>query len=388
MPHRRHPRCGHTGAGDEGEGALLPAPGRRRLGALGLAAALAAVTPPRPRSPIGTVVALSSSDAFGGAEMSAPAEAVDLAVGLVHEFRHMKLDAVLDCVDLYTEADGEPEHARYYASWRDDPRPLPGYLHGVFAYFGVVDLWRRLRRDRDPAVRRRARFEFAHWRVQTRDAYTLLCASPRLTAAGREFTAMMAESAAHWTGQESVPDDLALLAREAVIAHRLGWRAHYLRPSAGQIAELTEAWLSGAAGPPRRHVDTVFREVRPAPGLTEYGDRLRRAACDPGGISWSTLHPVDHARLSGETGTACRLAVDRLPREWEQPWPWIRLGLALLRQSPEAATEDGDRVAAGTGDHPPPGGRQGALRAGHRGHRQSAGPRPAGCPDRGSGPRR
>ncbi|QIS68945.1 hypothetical protein HB370_02175 [Streptomyces sp. DSM 40868] len=114
MPHRRHPRCGHTGAGDEGEGALLPAPGRRRLGALGLATALAAVTP-RPRSPIGTVVALSSSDAFGGAEMSAPAEAVDLAVGLVHEFRHMKLDAVLDCVDLYTEADGEPEHARYYA---------------------------------------------------------------------------------------------------------------------------------------------------------------------------------------------------------------------------------------------------------------------------------
>ncbi|MEU7051722.1 aKG-HExxH-type peptide beta-hydroxylase [Streptomyces eurythermus] len=387
MPHRRHPRCGHTGAGDEGEGALLPAPGRRRLGALGLATALAAVTP-RPRSPIGTVVALSSSDAFGGAEMSAPAEAVDLAVGLVHEFRHMKLDAVLDCVDLYTEADGEPEHARYYAPWRDDPRPLPGYLHGVFAYFGVVDLWRRLRRDRDPAVRRRARFEFAHWRVQTGDAYTLLCASSRLIAAGREFTAMMAESAAHWTGQESVPDDLALLAREAVIAHRLGWRAHYLRPSAGQITELTEAWLSGAAGPPRRHVDTVFREVRPAPGLTEYGDRLRRAACDPGGISWSTLHPVDHARLSGETGTACRLAVDRLPREWEQPWPWIRLGLALLRQSPEAATEDGDRVAAGTGDHPPPGGRQGALRAGHRGHRQSAGPRPAGCPDRGSGPRR
>ncbi|QIS68946.1 HEXXH motif domain-containing protein [Streptomyces sp. DSM 40868] len=212
----------------------------------------------------------------------------------------------------------------------------------MFAYFGVVDLWRRLRRDRDPAVRRRARFEFAHWRVQTGDAYTLLCASSRLTAAGREFTAMMAESAAHWTGQESVPDDLALLAREAVIAHRLGWRAHYLRPSAGQIAELAEAWLSGAAGPPRRHVDTVFREVCPAPGLTEYGDRLRRAACDPGGISWSTLHPVDHARLSGETGTACRLAVDRLPREWEQPWPWIRsvspCSDSPRRQPPRTAT--------------------------------------------------
>ncbi|MER6141957.1 HEXXH motif-containing putative peptide modification protein [Streptomyces sparsogenes] len=243
--------------------------------AQGLAAALTAVTP-RPRRPVGTVVALSSSDAFGGVEMSTPPEAADLAVGLVHEFRHMKLNAVLDCVDLYTEADREPEPARYYAPWRDDPRPLPGYLHGVFAYFDVVDVWHRLSRDRDPALRRRARFEFAHWRVQTWDAYTLLCASPRLTAAGREFTAMMAEGAAHWTGQASVPDDLALLAREAVIAHRLGWRVHYLRPSAGQIAELAEAWLSGVAAPPRRHVDTLFRGVRPAPDLTGYGVRLRR----------------------------------------------------------------------------------------------------------------
>ncbi|GGS12734.1 hypothetical protein GCM10010236_79000 [Streptomyces eurythermus] len=94
-------------------------------------------------------------------------------------------------------------------------------------------------------------------------------------------------------------------------------------------------------------MDTVFREVRPAPCLTEYGDRLRRAACDPGGISGSTLHPVDHARLSGETGTACRLAVERPAREWEQPWPWMRLGLALLRPSTTAAAEDGVRTAAG-----------------------------------------
>ncbi|MER6141958.1 hypothetical protein ABT174_18235 [Streptomyces sparsogenes] len=56
---------------------------------------------------------------------------------------------------------------------------------------------------------------------------------------------------------------------------------------------------------------------------------------------------MDRARLSGETGTACRLAADRLTREWERPWPWIQLGLALLRPSTTAAAEDGVRTAAG-----------------------------------------
>ncbi|MET9448917.1 aKG-HExxH-type peptide beta-hydroxylase [Streptomyces cinerochromogenes] len=311
----------------------------------GLAAALTSVTP-RPQRPSGQVVALSSSDAFGGVVMSEPAEAVDLAVGLVHEFRHMKLNAVLDALDLYTEADDESDQALYYAPWRDDPRPLPGYVHGVYAYFGVVDLWNRLTEHPNPALRRRARFEFAHWRTQTLDAYALLCTSPRLTAAGCEFTALMAECADGWARHIPDPDDVALLARDAVIAHRTGWRLHYLHPSAEHVAELAEAWLSGAGGPPRRQVDTAFRD-RTAPDLAEYRAALGRVAASPHPSAWRTLHPVDQARLSGENGRARRLAEAQVTMAATRPGPWIGLGLALSRPDPESGIDDGVRTAAG-----------------------------------------
>ena len=60
-----------------------------------------------------------------------------LASVLVHECQHAKLNAVLDLIPL-----SRPDQARYYAPWREDPRPLGGLLHGAYAYLGVSDFWR------------------------------------------------------------------------------------------------------------------------------------------------------------------------------------------------------------------------------------------------------
>jgi HEXXH motif-containing protein len=46
----------------------------------------------------------------------------------VHEVQHLKLAALLDIVTLTMPG----EHDRYYAPWRDDPRPLSGLLQGTY----------------------------------------------------------------------------------------------------------------------------------------------------------------------------------------------------------------------------------------------------------------
>ncbi|MGV4986391.1 aKG-HExxH-type peptide beta-hydroxylase [Streptomyces sp. NRAIS4] len=360
---------------------------------------LTAVTP-RPRERDGRVMSMSSSDAFGGVVISATDDPADFAVALAHEFRHMKLNAVLDSHDLYSKdgeggddgddtEDGEaPGKGLYYAPWRDDPRPLPGYLHGVYAYFGVVDLWRRLTYGQDPALRRRAQFELVHWRTQTWDAYTVLRASSRLTKEGREFTATMGESAARWAEHTPIPDHLVRLAEEAVIAHRGGWRLHYLSPRADHVGELAEAWVTGTPRPPRRHVGTDFLPRRELPDLTAYRVRLARvaAAVPPSSnasvpcpdrvphSAYDALDPTDAARLLGRTETAHHLAVDQLARQPGDPERWIRLALTLrgpgsveslgretraaaaraLTHRPELVRAVHARVTATTGSAPDP----------------------------------
>jgi uncharacterized protein len=73
--------------------------------------------------------------------MSAPPDPIIGTVTLTHEIQHVKLGALLDLVTLTLPDDGR----RYYAPWRDDPRPLGGLLHGVYAYLGVTEFWRRQR---------------------------------------------------------------------------------------------------------------------------------------------------------------------------------------------------------------------------------------------------
>ncbi|GCB52784.1 HEXXH motif-containing putative peptide modification protein [Streptomyces sp. NL15-2K] len=293
-----------------------------------LATALTSLTP-WPRSD-GAMASVSSSDAFGGAVISSPPDAEDLAVTLLHEFRHMKLNAVLDCLDLYEEGES-PDGELFYAPWRDDPRPLPGFFHGVFAFFGVSDFWRKLVEEATGETLRRAQFQLAYWRAQTRDAYVALCSSPRLTAAGREFAAAVGKGLVTWFEYEAVPEEIAAIAMDAVMAHRVLWRLHHLHPAFPDEAEVADAWRSKAPCPPMDH-----RTVRVAPGpsvpsLGGLPAQLYREATDP-------------SHNFGDADEACRLAIDEVTRSPQRHERWMRLALVLRRAC--AATSSGTSQTA------------------------------------------
>ncbi|MFG2143725.1 FxsB family cyclophane-forming radical SAM/SPASM peptide maturase [Streptomyces sp. NPDC048696] len=185
----------------------------------GISAGLRVVTPLAPR--LGGDTSATCRDAFGAIAAARPSGPDLLALLIVHEFQHVKLSAVLDVCDLYDPDD----RGRYYAPWRDDPRPLGGLLQGTYAHLAVTDFWRVRRSAAEgPAARDRAQEEFARWRRQTTDAVDTLARSASLTASGKRFVAAMGETAAAWQA-EQVPARALTGARDAARRHRDAWRA-------------------------------------------------------------------------------------------------------------------------------------------------------------------
>jgi len=161
----------------------------------------------------------TASEAFGTVGMSMPPDEHSLAVSLAHELQHAKLGALTDLVTLTRPDDG----SRYYAPWREDPRPITGLLHGVYAHLGVAGFWRRQRVHERGDIAMRAHTEFARWRDASVLGARTLSASGRLTSEGELFVADMAGTLQKWC-REQVP--VAALDRARVTAeqHRERWR--------------------------------------------------------------------------------------------------------------------------------------------------------------------
>nr|WP_237523645.1 HEXXH motif-containing putative peptide modification protein [Streptomyces sp. SID5466] len=315
-----------------------------------LGATLTALTP---HGPAGTVVAShTSSDAYGGIVLSEPACAEDLAATLVHEFRHLKFNAVTDLVPLHTrEPGGAPGSGEemFQAPWRDDPRNFEGTFHGVFAHSGVADFWRRVCRDAEGPLLRRARFELAYWWPQVRDAAAALRTSPRLTRAGRTFLSLAAGSLDRPEELLDVPDDVALLAREAVIGNRARWRIHHLRVPPADVADCVAAWRAGDPLPEHAGTDPLLVPDPGAPATAPATALLRRAAVAtrrsdplgptprPGHESVGTLAAL--ARIAGDVALARRLCTDRIADDPQDPEAWIGLGPAMRRAAHEAPAD-------------------------------------------------
>lgn len=168
----------------------------------------------------------SSRQVFGCTALSPPSDGPGLAVTLAHEVQHAKLGALLDVVALTVP--GHPK--RYYAPWRDDPRPVPGLLQGAYAYLGVSRFWRWQRHQEDGAAAIRAHAEFARWR----DAATMVCdvllASGSLTGAGTAFVSGMRGTLREWAG-EQVPAAALRLARRDSERHLARWRQRHGEPA-------------------------------------------------------------------------------------------------------------------------------------------------------------
>ena len=166
----------------------------------------------------------STAEMFGGVTLSRPLHARDLAETLVHEMQHSKLAAVMHLVDLLAEPSPAEPRARYYAPWRDDPRPLYGLLHGTYAFLSVARFWsREAAFVSDPAERHRAYVRCARWREaasETKEA--MLADRSGLTGTGRRFVAAMGNALAELR-TVPLPESAVREARRQADLHRARW---------------------------------------------------------------------------------------------------------------------------------------------------------------------
>jgi uncharacterized protein len=163
----------------------------------------------------------SSVEAFGCTALSSPTDVQTLAVTLVHEVQHAKLAALTELIPLTLPDDGR----RFYAPWRDDPRPLDGLLHGAYAHMMVSGFWRVERRHPVAGTAAmRAHAAFARWRAAAAEAAGTLLGSGHLTAAGEVFVGTMMETLTAWNA-EPVPSQAMEWARGDADRHRRRSRA-------------------------------------------------------------------------------------------------------------------------------------------------------------------
>lgn len=182
-----------------------------------IAAAIRVITPLI--SPTDGQVGASSRETFGTVALSAPPDARSFALTLCHEVQHAKLAAVLDIVALTRPDDGR----RWYAPWRDDPRPIGALLQGSYAYLGVSGFWRRQRRHEKGVAAVPAHSEFIRWRVASQLVVDSLLASGRLTPAGEQFVTGMARTLRGWEN-EPVPPAARMIAQRNAERHLTHWR--------------------------------------------------------------------------------------------------------------------------------------------------------------------
>jgi HEXXH motif-containing protein len=174
---------------------------------------------PRSRPPKG-MVSSSSPEAFGAIALSQPDEVPALAETLAHEAQHLKLNAILEIMPLTNTDDGR----RFYAPWRDDPRPASGLLQGAYAYLGVCEFWRGQRQTAPGRAQLRAHTTFARWREAAALVTQTLLSREVLTPDGMRFCAGMARTLAAWL-DEPVPPEALARARDAAGRHRAAWEA-------------------------------------------------------------------------------------------------------------------------------------------------------------------
>jgi HEXXH motif-containing protein len=298
-----------------------------------LAAGLRGLVPIEPDT---DTVGASSPAAFGGIRLSANGSATEFAEAIVHEMQHSKLNALLGLVQL-TEDDGGRRHL---APWRDDPRPLIGVVHGVYAFTCGVEFWLRHGVVADDVEGRRIDFDIAHRRLQIRHAVRTLESSGRLTPAGM---ALVEAVSARLGVCEQAPVDPALSRTVTAMVddHRALWRLRHARPDAATVAALAAAWLDGAAPPPdlpwQSHIVTEDERRLPANRRNllrakaiepeTFAALVRRPATLPG-----TTPRADAALCTGDAENAVAGYRQRLLADPNDSQAWAGLGLALRAQ--------------------------------------------------------
>ncbi len=163
----------------------------------------------------GREISAAAREAFGAIAVALPASGADLALLIIHEFQHVKLNAVYDLFDLFDRTDQRV----FYAPWREDRRPLGALLQGTYAHIGVTDYWRLRRHAVTGPDALAADEQFARWRMMTAEAIEALAASNGLTPLGTSFAAGMHATVQPWL-HEKVAGAAEAAARDWAAARR------------------------------------------------------------------------------------------------------------------------------------------------------------------------
>jgi HEXXH motif-containing protein len=293
-----------------------------------------------PIEPDADTVGASASAAFGGIRLSANGSATEFAEALVHEMQHSKLNALLDLVKLIDDDGAE----RYLAPWRDDPRPLVGLVHGVYAFTSGVEFWLAQEPTTRETETRGVTFDIAYRRLQVRRALHTLRASGHLTQPGTELVDTVSNRLAVCE-QLPVSTTLSRTATAMIDDHQALWRLRYARPNPEAITTLATAWLDGGPPPPwtgDNHITTDGNDRRlPSNRRT----LLRTKATDPELCASLTRRPDelpgttprgDAALCAGDYPGAATAYTDRLRTDPDDLQAWAGLGLALRAQGRDA----------------------------------------------------
>ncbi|WP_083507377.1 HEXXH motif domain-containing protein [Frankia sp. ACN1ag] len=301
--------------------------------AAGVDAAVSAVVP-LPVAQRFRSFSATSGDAVGSVELTEPPDPVDGAATLAHEFRHTVLSAVLHLCDLI---DPQAPPVLRYAPWRDDPRPPHGVLHGIYAFFGVTEFWRRQRRLAVGADAMLAHFEFALWRGEVLDTATEMLRTGPLTALGRRFVTGIRTTVQGWL-PEPVPVETRRLAELATADSRALWRIHHLEPDSAAVERLAAAWAAGAAAPPA----AVPARLVPDPGARALDtraslarlwladrDAFRRTERAGPGREYRGASAADCALVAGDRARARQGYAADVQRDGDDRRALVGLGLAI-----------------------------------------------------------
>lgn len=280
------------------------------------------VVVPVPRSR--GLVASSSSSSFGAIVVATPESGADLAEILVHELQHSKLNALLDLVRLADDAT-----RLCYAPWRRDPRPLPGLLHGIYAFMSVTEYWRR-QRHVGPGDRA-ADVKYIHHREQVRAALRAVATMPELSEFGTRLVGAVEERLAACDA-DVVSGELTEIVALLLAEHRLSWRASHLMPATADVNDLARSWGAGSA--PSSWRDSVLAPGnRPQPDFT-LSALLMAKAHDPDRFVGLAGNPGDRELVDGRHTEAVRAFSTRIAANPDDDAAWVGL-LAATRGDPD-----------------------------------------------------
>jgi hypothetical protein len=301
-----------------------------------------------PIPPRGSLVASSSAASFGAICLTPPNSPATLAETVVHELQHSKLNAVLDLVTLHESS----SNRLCYAPWRHDPRPLSGLLHGVYAFTGVVEYWRRQWLAKPDT---QAAFMFAHHREQVRAALAWLGPAPELTELGARFLEITAERLAA-CDDVAVPDDVLAAVTVLGAETRLIWRLGHMAPPDEHVADLARRWLAGEPLP--RLAESELRPDHCAHTPSGLQALITMRVVEPERFAATPAHAEPGARelARGDHAAAVVAFADRLRTNVHDDAAWVGLLVAARADElpPETVAAAYHRIRAVGGAPPDP----------------------------------